>query len=244
MMNSANRLLRHSAVVNGHAFRHSGAASQSVTDVAQETDDFGFTRDSSSATSATSAASVSSVTQPKYDPLSIERFRPAKPDCWRKALFKLARHYHGRSDAESAFSEWRQRFQPAASDDTLAEEWLFAKSAVKNPPRIKLVEVLKATEDAGIPKWVSDVIPDASGRIQMALAFLHRLQDQSYPKEDNFFVSTRDLGSLFEASAQWASRTLRLFAQRSIIEVVEPGGRHNWKATRFRFVRGRDGGAE
>jgi hypothetical protein len=133
--------------------------------------------------------------------------------------------------------------RPAVPDEELVEEWAFAKSEVKHPPRIKLLDVLAQTEAAGIPAWIAAAMPD-SGRLQMVLAFLHRLQDESYHKDDNFFISTRDLGSLFGGSRQWAMRALRMFCRRRIIEVVDRGGPHNQKATRFRFVPGRDGGAE
>jgi hypothetical protein len=119
--------------------------------------------------------------------------------------------------------------------DDLAEEWALAKSSVKCPPRISLLDILAKSEFNGISSWIVEAAPEST-RFQCVLAFLWELQEAAWPKE-NFFISTRDLGSLFGKDASWASRTLRHFCLKSIIEVVERGGPHNQKATRYRFVR-------
>lgn len=204
-----------------------------VTDVAQATDDYRSEREPSSAASVSSVASASSVTS--YDPLDIQRFIPWNPMAWRSALFKLARHSHGRNDADERFAEWKRCVTTALNEEELDEEWLFAKSAVKYPPRIRLLEILARAQDVGIPEWIRQIVPK-SGRLQLTLTFLLELQNAAFPAE-NFFISTRDLGKLFGASAQWGSRTLQLFVKLGVLELVASGRPQNWKASRFRFIR-------
>lgn len=177
--------------------------------------------------------SVFSVQQWDYN--DVRRFLPAETKQWKAALFRLAKHFHGR-DADKRFAEWRGLVQTGVSDEKVSQEWITAKMNVKYGHRIRLDEVLVRANERGIPAWAQQAVPE-SVQFQMVLVFLDELRQSIFPAE-TFFISCRDLASIFAESHQWAARVLRYFCQRQILDLVEAGGPKNRKASRYRFTKG------
>ena len=219
------------------------------SDASQESDEgilLGWTHrlTSSDSSDASDSSDTSVSSEHSGEEFEIQRFWPrtdtAGKVLWKPALFKLARFCHDRDDAAQKFEEWKgyvlTRFKAIGlTGEQLSEQWLFARMNVKHPPRIRLKAVLDATYADGAPSWIADRLPQQP-RLQLALAFLAKLQAAAYPADD-FFISTRDLGKLFGASQSWACNVLKLFVTMDILDVVELGGPRNNKATRYRFTQ-------
>src|SRR5262249_44858715 len=101
----------------------------------------------------------------------VQRFLPVNPEAWKTMLFRMARCPYGWPDADEWFSEWARHVDTGLGDERLYEEWQFAKSKVRTPPRIDLDRVAAKAAANAVPEWIRAALPK-NDRLQKVLAFL------------------------------------------------------------------------
>jgi hypothetical protein len=168
----------------------------------------------------------------------VRRCIPHDRKQWKRSLFKLARFLHDKpGDKMPAVNAWIALSDLDVPRPVILMEWTMASANVKFGTRIDLDAVYKRVQENGFATWISDEFPEQP-LFHLVTAFCVELAREVYPAE-TFWLSCRDLGEVVGISHTYASRMLTVLVKRDILEMVEKGGPHSNKATRFKLLRGR-----